>query len=295
MIKNILLILLLLGSLEGFAGGDKPQSFTYNGKEVNKTNAEGKKTGYWVILGKTKPSSGFADDAVMEEGEYDNNKKTGIWKTYYANGKLKSEIEYKNNRPNGVFKTYYENGQVEEEGNWKGTYYTGSFKRFYSNGQVAQEKNFNAAGKSEGTQKYFYENGVEELVFESKNGVENGKMVRKYPNGDVKEEKNFNGGAVVEGTEKQYAMVNPDVKVDLTPGLDNKNSTKSNDKPNEATKLVPDGYNKLYNSNKQISEDGEFKGGKLLNGKKYIYDKNGLLDKIEIYKNGKYAGDAQID
>ncbi len=58
---------------------------------------------------------------------------------------------------------------------------------------------------------------------------------------------------------------------------------------------VPDGYNKLYNVNKQISEDGEFKGGKLLNGKKYIYDKNGLLDKIEIYKSGKYVGDAQID
>jgi antitoxin component YwqK of YwqJK toxin-antitoxin module len=43
-----------------------------------------------------------------------------------------------------------------------------------------------------------------------------------------------------------------------------------------------------------ISEDGIFKNG-LFTGKKYIYDKNGLLDKIEVWKNGKYAGDAQID
>ena len=53
--------------------------------------------------------------------------------------------------------------------------------------------------------------------------------------------------------------------------------------------------NKLYNVNKQISEDGEFKEGKLLNGKKYIYDKNGLLEKIGIYKEGKYVGDAEIE
>lgn len=295
MLRNLLILLLVLGSPSIKAIGGETQSFTWNGKEVNKTTPEGKKTGYWVILGKTNKSLGFADEAVMEEGEYDNNKKTGIWKTYYPNGKVKSEIEYKNNRPNGVFKTYYDNGQVEEEGNWKGTYYTGNFKRFYANGQLAQEKNFNTAGKTEGPQKYVYENGVVELEYNTKNGVEEGKMVRRYPNGDIKEEKDFAGGAVKPGTDKQYEMVNPEKKVDLTPGLKDKNATATTDKPNEATKLVKDGYNKLYNSNKQISEDGEFKGGKLLNGKKYIYDKNGLLDKIEIYKNGKYAGDAQVD
>lgn len=43
-----------------------------------------------------------------------------------------------------------------------------------------------------------------------------------------------------------------------------------------------------------ITEDGIYKIG-LFTGKKYIYDKNGLLDKIEVWKNGKYIGDAQID
>lgn len=44
----------------------------------------------------------------------------------------------------------------------------------------------------------------------------------------------------------------------------------------------------------QFTEDGIYKNG-LFTGKKYVYDKNGLLDRIEIYKNGKYVGDAEID
>lgn len=293
MIRILLISMLFLGSLNIVSAGG--QTVTYNGKEVNKKGADGKKTGYWVVFGKDKTNSGFADDAVMEEGEYEAGKKTGLWKTYYSNGKIKSEIVYKNNRPSGSFKTYYDNGQVEEEGNWKGTFYTGSLKRYYSNGQLAQEKNFNESGKSEGPQKYIYENGVVELEFNSKNGVEEGKMVRRYPNGDIKEEKEFNGGNVVEGSDKSYAMVNPEVKIDLTPGLKDKVIGKSEGEVNPVDDKVPDGYQKRYNKNKQIVEDGLFEGGKLKKGKKYVYDKNGLLDKIEVYNDFKYSGDAQID
>ena len=54
--------------------------------------------------------------------------------------------------------------------------------------------------------------------------------------------------------------------------------------------IIKDGYHKTYNENKDILMDGEFKGGKLWEGKHYIYDENGLLEKIEVYKEGKYAG-----
>jgi antitoxin component YwqK of YwqJK toxin-antitoxin module len=56
-----------------------------------------------------------------------------------------------------------------------------------------------------------------------------------------------------------------------------------------------DGYNKLYNSQKQLWKDGEFKKCQLWNGKQYLYDKNGLLHRIIIYKEGKYRGDGQLD
>lgn len=58
---------------------------------------------------------------------------------------------------------------------------------------------------------------------------------------------------------------------------------------------VPDGYQKLYNEQNKISKDGVFKSGKLVNGSKYIYTKDGSLSHIEIYKNGVYTHDALND
>lgn len=46
---------------------------------------------------------------------------------------------------------------------------------------------------------------------------------------------------------------------------------------------------------KRLNNDGEFLDGKLWNGKKYVYDKDGLLLRIEIYKQGKYTADGQLE
>ena len=40
--------------------------------------------------------------------------------------------------------------------------------------------------------------------------------------------------------------------------------------------------------------DGEFKDAKLWTGKHYIYDENGLLERIEVYKDGKYVGNGVL-
>ena len=41
--------------------------------------------------------------------------------------------------------------------------------------------------------------------------------------------------------------------------------------------------------------DGEFKNGKLWDGKLYNYDEDNLLKNIRIYKNGKDVGDGTIE
>lgn len=41
--------------------------------------------------------------------------------------------------------------------------------------------------------------------------------------------------------------------------------------------------------------DGKYQNGILWTGKHYVYDKNGLILRIEIYKEGKYVGDGQLD
>jgi len=267
-----------------------------NPQDVNKTGADGKKTGHWKIYGNEKAfaGKGFAADAVAEEGDYEAGKKVGIWKQYYPSGKIKSEVEFKNGRPSGTFKNFYENGQVEEEGTWKNNSYQGSFKRYYENGVVAQEKNFNASGKTDGKVIYRYPNGKTELEFESTNGQENGELVRYYPNGNVKEKMNFDGGKVNETTRKEFKMVDPPVDLAKFEKPTKEAKTDQTLTTNDPAKEIKDGYQKLYDANKNLVQDGEFKGGKLFNGKWYKYDKNGLILKVEIYKNGKYFADGQL-
>jgi hypothetical protein len=40
--------------------------------------------------------------------------------------------------------------------------------------------------------------------------------------------------------------------------------------------------------------DGQFKTGKLWDGKLYKYDSDGILLKIEIWKSGAYHSDGQL-
>ncbi len=251
-----------------------------------------KREGKWVILGKDQRNTKFKSDQKVEEGHYKSGRRNGLWIKYYPNGKKKSEIVYKRGRPNGKFKLYYQNGNVEEEGEWVNRLYNGSFKRYYEDGTLEQEKTFDGNGKAKGKVTYYYPNGKKELEFTSSNGKETGKATRYYPNGDVKEVISFDDGEALEFENKK--MVNAPVKVGDGVKIKNKNSPNAQGNVNEAQKEVKDGYAKRFNENNDILMDGEFKRGKLWNGKWYKYDKNGLLYKIEVYKKGKYVGDGVI-
>jgi hypothetical protein len=56
-----------------------------------------------------------------------------------------------------------------------------------------------------------------------------------------------------------------------------------------------EGYWKLYNSNKQVSKDGTFKKNRLIDGKIYYYNADGMLTRIAVYKDAKYVGDAVME
>ncbi|MEM9052980.1 MAG: hypothetical protein AAGC47_13080, partial [Bacteroidota bacterium] len=55
------------------------------------------------------------------------------------------------------------------------------------------------------------------------------------------------------------------------------------------------GENTLYNHRKQITQVGEFRDGRLWNGKWNRYDQSGKLLKVEVYQEGKFAGYGSIE
>jgi hypothetical protein len=72
-------------------------------------------------------------------------------------------------------------------------------------------------------------------------------------------------------------------------------STIKNNKPLTDTlksKFDGNGYHKLYNLSKKISKKAYFNNYQLMDGLWYRYDEDGVLLKIEIYKNGKVVKDS---
>lgn len=251
----------------------------------------GWKQGYWCIWGKDYPDKGYEPDGKIEEGPYVDDRKNGEWIKYHKDGKTPRLIgEYVNNRPNGAYKKIYPNGQVMEEGSFSGGKQKGTFKRYYEDGTIAQEKNFNENGKEEGVQRYYYENGQVEFEFNKKDGVTTGKATRYYEDGSVKEE-------IVYGADGEVESSTPH---DPPATLANNNSDEGSGGPKlsgnrkDGKPLECNGYNKVYNDNDELSMDGEFKSCKLWDGKEYIYDSDGILLKIKVYKNGKYISDGQL-
>jgi antitoxin component YwqK of YwqJK toxin-antitoxin module len=267
--------------------------------ELNRVDANGLRQGYWIIKGYMLKNAGYSANATVEEGHYLNGNKEGLWKRFYPDGKLRNEITFRNGSPYGPYTVYYPNGLVEERGSWHRNKNVGEFARFYDDGKPQQAFFFADNGKRNGVQKYYHDNGQLALEVEIINGKEEGIMRRYYPDGRLKETKEMNDGILESGSVRKYGPGTAKPKatektenampVDQAPSL-----TPTEAEPNEAFRFEPNGHNILYNKARQITQAGEFKNGRLYNGKWYRYNADGLLIKIEIYQNGRYLGSGVI-
>lgn len=289
--KKFILVILFITCKIGLA-----QSFEIiNNDTLNYTDAGGLKQKYWIFYGKTKKVPGFKDDQKVEEGFYQDNKKVGIWKTYFSNGNVKNELTYTNNRPSGYAKMYHANGKVAEEGLWENNKWVGGYKYYFENGNLSYEWNYNKEGKREGVQKYYHENGNVMIEGDWKDGKEAGTIKEYYEDGSIRAEKNFKDGALDVASTKVYEPKPKAVPV--------KEEIKEEEPKKEEVKVetpvivkeepkdtrpgyLKDGYNKLLSKNGKPLKEGTFKNGLLIDGKTYEYDGDKLVRTI-IYKGGK--------
>ncbi len=261
--------------------------------DINKKDEEGRKQGKWIYFGKDRPNSGYPAEGKIEEGSYVNDRKEGTWIKYYNDGitpKLKGE--YKNNRPQGGYIKLSPKGVVIERGTFTMGKYMDSLVRYHSDGTLLYQGYYNNEGNEQGTIKYYYPNGQVEFEYTSDNGTPKGKATRYYENGDVKELIYYEGGAVTKSEKKEMVntevvVKNPEASKEMAPSIKTPNT--------KGAKFLPNGYNKVYNANQEIWQDGDFRNGRLWDGKVYEYDKDGILLKVRVFKNGVYHSDGQLN
>lgn len=259
--------------------------------QVNET-IDGMKQGHWIVTGDMKPEKEYPPEGKIEEGDYKDDRKTGEWIKYHKDGitpRLKGT--YVNGRPNGPYIKYHDNGQESEIGTYSNRKMSGEYKTYTPEGVLTQEKTFSANGKENGVVNIYFPDGTLQMTMTKKDGQVQGAATTYWPNGDVKKVVSYGTDGEV-ASNVQSERVNPPKGEKVETGGGGPRGDDGIIK--DGKKYERDGYNKLYNKADEIWMDGEFKSGKLWDGKLYKYDSDGILLKIEIWKDGKYHSDGHL-
>ena len=139
---------------------------------------------------------------------------------------------------------------------------------------------------------YYYPNGQIEFEYNSVNGKPVGETTRYYENGDVKELIVYDEYGKLKSSE-QKEMVTRVVTIE-NPNASKERAPKPKNPDTKGVAFLPNGYNKVYNSNDEIWQDGEFKAGVLFDGRLYEYDSDGILLRVKVFKEGVYHSDGQL-
>jgi antitoxin component YwqK of YwqJK toxin-antitoxin module len=264
-----------------------------NQKKTNQTDENGLKQGYWIYYGKDIPKAGIPNSGKVEEGPFEDDRKEGIWIKYHNDGLTpKLRGTYVNNRPQGAYVKIHPNGSIKEVGTFERNAYKDSLKRFHENGILEFEAKFNDKGREEGKVVYYYPNGKVEFEYNSVNGKPVGDAKRFYENGDVKELIVYDEFGKLKSSE-QKEMVTQVVTI-KNPNASKETAPKVKKPDTKGVAFMANGYNKIYNSNDEIWQDGEFKAGVLIDGRLFEYDNDGILLRVKVFKEGVYHSDGQL-
>ena len=258
--------------------------FTNARESERKIDSKGKQ-GYWIIYGKDRPGTGIPPEGKVEEGRYVNDRKEGKWIKYHDDGKTPKLIGYyENNRGTGVYFKFYPNGILKEKGNWVADHNVDSLKRWYENGQLEYEAFFDEKGIGKGQVNWYYPNG---------------QMERTYliENGEIAKCECYDDKGSFKGTCPSVSCLQPALTISYEQIEAHRQLSLPSIPENPVTNgesFRENGYSKVYNEDHEIWFDGIFKDGKLFDGKFYLYDRDGILNAVLIYRSGKYFGDGQL-
>ena len=260
----------------------------------NKRNANGERHGKWTFTGKDFPNKNIPKTQKVEEGYYVNGRKEGTWTKFFPDGGIQLKGTYNNNRPQGTYTRYYPNGKIAEQGDFQANGYKGLLLRYHENGQLAYRANFNNQGQESGKVSYYHPNGKLALSYTVKNGQVQGHVARYNTSGQLQNSFEVSPAGDIGKLQKATTQQNTATPKPAAAPNTNVYPPRLSNPKTKGLRFVPNGYNKVYNDNDEIWMDGEFKNGQLYDGKVYDYDQDGILQKVRIYKLGKYHSDGQL-
>lgn len=278
---------------------------------LNKLDSHGKRTGYWVVDDENDATS-LESKSKRKEGRYIKGRKFGAWICYYPDGKTPRLIgEYLDNRPGGAYFRFDRKGEllqastvphkITQSQNLE--VHNGLFDcrmMFHNREMVAGQVFF---AKRAFSVPFSYQFWVEESLNQnqSKNAHVNfAWLSQNYPQLystylSVRIPRKVN----VENPEIQNVVSKIEKIQDS-----NTNSHVRNSMMNapfvhaprvaKGATFQPNGFNKLYTISDEIWIDGQFKNGQLKDGKVFVYDRDGVLLKVRIFKDGLYVSDGGL-
>ena len=292
---------------------------------INQRDENNCKQGYWILYGKDKPEKGYPSEGRIEEGVYRNNRKEGKWIRYFNDGRTPKLIfHYKNNRPSGSYEKRYRQGGIKESGDFSQGKYIGQRLTYFENGIIKSSTSFDSLGREIDSTIYNFENGCRQLmIIYSFPGVVSSTIEYKEDSCNLPLTVETVKGRLPKLDSVAYLIestIMPEIEIQKKKGTTRITYeliirdgryfieeltvfTMSNDEK-KTKREIPvrnisrtkglNGYHKLVNFNDEVFIDGEFKGGFFLNGKVYIYDEDGILLWVKVYKNGNYRFDGRL-
>ncbi|MDR0803192.1 hypothetical protein [Fluviicola sp.] len=278
---------------------------------LNRLDVYGKRMGYWVV-DEDNNATTLDSQSKRKEGRYIKGRKYGAWICYYPDGKTPRLIgEYLDNRPGGAYFRFDKKGKLTQASTVPRKITPSQIleahnalfdcRMFFHNREMVAGQVFFA--KRAFNTPFAYQFWVEESMHQNQSQsaeVNFEWLSQNYPQLystylSVRTPQNV----TVENPEIQNVVNKIERIQDSSPVSHTRNSAMNAPfvhTPRVAKGVVfqPNGFNKLYTESDEIWIDGLFRNGQLKDGKVFVYDRDGVLLKVRIFKDGQYVSDGGI-
>jgi hypothetical protein len=299
---RLLLLTLLLLSV-GFVQANDLKAKTSR----NHLNAHGEREGFWVV---SKDNDPILDGqtAKYKEGSYKNGRKEGVWITYYEDGVTPRLIgEYADNRPAGTYFKFDRKGElvrassvpkrisIKQSVQSSNSVY--SCKMMFNQREMIAGQVFftHRIFKKDLSLQFWVGESLEQVKSETKLvdyswlNANYTKVLMTYT--AIRTPKKMR----IEPLQKAISPIKEKNVSQNTKGLAYYHPPLLKDpRVSKGMVFMPNGLNKVYTESAEIWMDGHFMNGQLYTGKVFVYDHDGVLLKVRLYKNGIYESDGVL-